>query len=441
MVASTSRSSCGRVRSRWSASSQPSSSPESARQRRVRAHAARPRRGGRHRGRWPARGRHPARRRGRARGRARRAPPGSGRPPSGSPDRAAPGRRPRSAPGTRRRRARPGRCCRRRRASPCGRAARSRAPPGTSSADGPGDVGLHELRADRPRCPPCDSGTSASGPTASIAAEISSSTGGTIWAPSAEVQLVAVVRRRVVAGGDHDPRGRAQVADREGEDGGRERVHEVGRPRSRRRPARRRRRRRTRRCRGGRRGRPRPGPAAPAALQPRGHARGGPAHQRAVHAVGPGPERTAQTGGAELQARRRSGRAGRRGRGRRRRRVDLGPGDGVGVLVPPGPRPRQEHVVGPGRGGHAPAATAASTPASDAAAPAPGLQHVDVVERRRAHAGGEVRDERQAEHLGARGGGRRSPRGTVDMPTRSAPSPRSIRISAGVSYCGPATPA
>ncbi|SLI97162.1 Uncharacterised protein [Mycobacteroides abscessus subsp. abscessus] len=30
---------------------------------------------------------------------------------------------------------------------------------------------------------------------------------------------------------------------------------------------------------------------------------------------------------------------------------------------------------------------------------------------------------------------------TVDMPTRSAPTVRSIRISAGVSYCGPVRPA
>ena len=30
---------------------------------------------------------------------------------------------------------------------------------------------------------------------------------------------------------------------------------------------------------------------------------------------------------------------------------------------------------------------------------------------------------------------------TVDMPTRSAPSVRSIRISAGVSKCGPVRPA
>ena len=30
---------------------------------------------------------------------------------------------------------------------------------------------------------------------------------------------------------------------------------------------------------------------------------------------------------------------------------------------------------------------------------------------------------------------------TVDMPTRSAPAPRIIRISAGVSKCGPGTPA
>ena len=30
---------------------------------------------------------------------------------------------------------------------------------------------------------------------------------------------------------------------------------------------------------------------------------------------------------------------------------------------------------------------------------------------------------------------------TVDMPTRSAPSVRNMRISAGVSYCGPNNPA
>src|SRR5699024_4718828 len=88
----------------------------------------------------------------------------------------------------------------------------------------------------------------------------------------------------------------------------------------------------------------------------------------------------------------------------------------------------------------------------------PGLQHLGVIERRRADTGGEVGDQRDAQHLHARlarGGAARSPAArsvtserprtslpasraafasrVVDMPTRSPPRRPAIATSAGVS--------
>jgi hypothetical protein len=71
-----------------------------------------------------------------------------------------------------------------------------------------------------------------------------------------------------------------------------------------------------------------------------------------------------------------------------------------------------------------------------ASAPGADDEHVLVVDRLRQHAGGRVRDAREARQ--------RMPMcraastsGTVDIPTRSAPRMRIIRISAGVSNAGP----
>ena len=61
-------------------------------------------------------------------------------------------------------------------------------------------------------------GISSTRPTASIAAEISTSAGGTIWLRVLEVDLVAVVLRRVVRCRDHDAGAAAEVPDRERED-------------------------------------------------------------------------------------------------------------------------------------------------------------------------------------------------------------------------------
>src|SRR5690606_27121462 len=116
----------------------------------------------------------------------------------------------------------------------------------------------------------------------------------------AEVHLVAVVPGRVVAGGDLDPGDRAEVPDREGEDGGRQRAGQDGRPQA---------------------GAGHHGGGVARELrrlvagvvadddetavvalpaQVRGETGGGADHDRAVHPHRTGPELTAETGGAEL---------------------------------------------------------------------------------------------------------------------------------------------
>ena len=143
----------------------------------------------------------------RARGRERRVPPGWGRPPSGSRGRDRPARRRSCSGGNPARASTPTTCRARRRASRCTRSDASRAAGTSDSATScAGRRRRCRSRAGSRNGSSSDaSGTVDSGPTASIAAEISTSAGGTICAPVAEVHLVAVVGGRVVAGRDHHP--------------------------------------------------------------------------------------------------------------------------------------------------------------------------------------------------------------------------------------------
>ena len=90
------------------------------------------------------------------------------------------------------------------------------------------------------------------------------------------------------------------------------------------------------------------GTATPLLVQPCGHARGGSAHQRAVHPVGARAERSAETGRAELEALREALPQPVEIAGVEQR-VYLRSGDRVRVLVAPRPRLRMERVLGHSR--------------------------------------------------------------------------------------------
>ena len=199
-VVITSRSSPDVWRRRWSASSQPISSPPRRRQRPV---GLRDRRaepvgvgvvGDGHVGAVLGR-------RARSAGPSRPAPPGSGTRPSGSRGRApAARRRRRGAANPARSNARRQRRRRRRRASPCRRPTRRRRRADRRTGRDRAEVGVDARRrrgarsADRPR----RRGRPRSASTAVDARGDLGSAGGTICAPVAEVHLVAVVGRRVV---------------------------------------------------------------------------------------------------------------------------------------------------------------------------------------------------------------------------------------------------
>ncbi len=136
----------------------------------------------------------------------------------------------------------------------------------------------------------------------------------------AEVDLVAVVLRRVVAGGDHHAGDAAELADREGQERCRQRPGE------------------DQGAQAGAghhlRGVPREHVGVVAGVVADHHGRaagravldevrretgGGPGHDDAVHPVGSGPERAAQPRRTELERARRTGRRGRRGPHRSRR--------------------------------------------------------------------------------------------------------------------------
>ena len=155
--------------------------------------------------------------------------------------------------------------------------------------------------------------SSRAGPTRPIAASISASAGGTICAPSPAVDLVAVVLRRVVRGGDHHarrprrgaaPRTRAPAWAAAGASAARRspaaaKIAAESRANS------------SDPCRASKpttTGGPRRLLACSQAAKP-GR---GPAHTARFMPLGPAPQRPAQAGGAERRAVRRTGRPARR---------------------------------------------------------------------------------------------------------------------------------
>ena len=81
-------------------------------------------------------------------------------------------------------------------------------------------------------------------------------------------------------------------------------------------------------------------------------------------------------------------------------RVDLGPRARIGVLVAPVPGPGAQVVVEGGRRRHRRPTTSRQQVAHRLGGGPAGFEHVGVVEVLVAEPGGQVGDERQAEHLG-----------------------------------------
>ena len=240
--------------------------------------------------------------------------------------------------------------------------------------------------------------------------------------PVGEVQLVAVVRGRVVTRGDHDAGGGGQLPDRERQQRRRARSRQqvnaqpgagqhprrlVGEPR------------RTVPGIGADDHAGAGGPGLPLA-QPAGQRRGrGPDH-RPVHPVRPGRHHAAQPRGAELQpAAEPIGQlGGRLGAVVGQQPPQLGPVAGIGVVgdprLDPGPQPRRDHEEA---GGDGPGQDRGQQRAHPVRGRLARGDHFLVVQLRPAQAGRGVGDQRQAQHLGAEvaGGDRLQHRGHPDQ--------------------------
>ena len=253
-----------------------------------------------------------------------------------------------------------------------------------------------------------------------MCAAISASAGATIcepWSAAAEVDLVAVVVRRVVRGGDHDARRRVEVPDGEREHRGRQQAgeqygaharagHDLGRV-----------------------AREHVGVPAPvvadddrrrrARLRALDEVRGEPCcslgHEHPVHAVGPGRDRASKAGGAEGESRVEpvgevGGCLGVAAAHRRDDRRELVTGLGVGVLGDPrlgeGDALRVAGSMCCDIRWSLPVAYRAATMFASSrlmtgSAVLPASMTSCVAQRRLLDARGEVRDERHAEDLHA----------------------------------------